>query len=86
MSTTEWIPSDNIAELPVMLAAINFVMEISAFPISAAIIIYFDPEAIEKLEEYPGVVENKRSSSMTACDFFKFVLLQFKVSLILGKV
>ena len=71
MSTTEWIPSDNIAELPVMLAATNFVMEISALPINAAIIIFFDPEAIEKLEEYPRVVENKLTS-MTACKFFNF--------------
>lgn len=48
--TIEWTPSDNIAELPVILTAINFIMEISVLPISAAIIIFFDSEAIEKLK------------------------------------
>ena len=46
-------------------------MEISALPINAAIIIFFDPEAIGKLEEYLRVVENKLTF-MTACDFFNF--------------
>ena len=73
MSTTEWIPSDNIAELPVMLAAINFVIEISALPISAAIIIFFDPEAIENLEEYFKVVGNKRLFMITR-DFLIFII------------
>jgi hypothetical protein len=43
-----------------MLAATNFVMEISTLPISAAMIIFFDPEAIEKLIEYLGVFVNNR--------------------------
>ena len=54
-----------------MLAAINFVIEISALPISAAIIIFFDPEAIENLEEYFKVVGNKLSFMITR-DFLIF--------------
>jgi len=56
-----------------MLAAINFVIEISALPISAAIIIFFDPEAIENLEEYFKVVGNKRSFMITR-DFLIFII------------
>lgn len=43
-----------------MLAATNLVMEISVLPISAAMMIFFDPEAIEKLIEYPRVFVNNR--------------------------
>jgi len=56
-----------------MLAAINFVIEISALPISAAIIIFFDPEAIENLEEYFKVVGNKLSFMITR-DFLIFII------------
>ena len=56
-----------------MLAAINFVIEISALPISAAIIIFFDPEAIENLEEYFKVVGNKRLFMITR-DFLIFII------------
>jgi hypothetical protein len=43
-----------------MLAATNFVIEISVLPISAAMIIFFDAEAIGKLIEYPGVFVNNQ--------------------------
>ena len=56
-----------------MLAAINFVIEISALPISAAIIIFFDPEAIENLEEYFKVAGNKLSFMITR-DFLIFII------------
>jgi len=56
-----------------MLAAINFVIEISALPISAAIIIFFDPEAIENLEEYFKVARNKLSFMITR-DFLIFII------------
>ena len=56
-----------------MLAAINFVIEISALPISAAIIIFFDPEAIENLEEYFKVARNKLSFMITR-DFLMFII------------
>ncbi len=52
-----------------MLAATNFVMEISVLPISAAMIIFFDPEAIEKLIEYPGVICKQPEISMIAYEF-----------------
>jgi hypothetical protein len=47
VSTIEWIPSDSIAELPVIKAAVNFVIAIRVLPISAAIITLVDPDAIE---------------------------------------
>jgi len=40
------MPSDIIAELPVTDAAINLVTDISALPISAAIMTFFEPDAI----------------------------------------
>lgn len=40
------MPSESIAALPVMEAAKNFVMEIRAFPISAAIITFLELEAM----------------------------------------
>jgi hypothetical protein len=46
VSTSEWMPSDIIAELPVTDAAINLVTDISALPISAAIMTRFEPDAI----------------------------------------
>ena len=42
MSTSEWIASLNIAELPVNAAAANFVTAISEFPASAAKITFLD--------------------------------------------
>jgi hypothetical protein len=36
VSTSEWIASDSIAELPVNAEAVNFVMAIRELPISAA--------------------------------------------------
>ena len=45
MSTTEWIASENIAELPVIPAAMNFVMAISRFPMKAATTTFIVDEA-----------------------------------------
>jgi hypothetical protein len=39
------MPSENIAELRVMKAAMNFVTAISALPIRAAKMTFFEPEA-----------------------------------------
>jgi len=36
VSTTEWTPSENIAELPVKKAATNFIIAINALPTRAA--------------------------------------------------
>ena len=40
------MPSDIIAELPVIADAINFVIEISALPANAAKMIFLEPEAM----------------------------------------
>jgi hypothetical protein len=40
------MPSDIIAELPVIPAAINLVIDISELPINAAIMTSFEPDAI----------------------------------------
>jgi hypothetical protein len=42
VSTTEWMPSESIAELPVNAAATNFVVAIRRFPIIAAKIAVID--------------------------------------------
>jgi hypothetical protein len=44
VSTTEWMPSESMAELPVIKAAINFVMAISVLPSKAAIITFVDED------------------------------------------
>ena len=44
MSTVEWIPSENIAELPVIVAATNLVTAMAKFPIIAAITVKVDEE------------------------------------------
>ena len=46
VSTTEWMPSDSIAELPVMAAATNLVTAISALPARAARMTGFDEAAM----------------------------------------
>tara|TARA_B100001093_G_C26495527_1_gene870945 strand:- start:380 stop:622 length:243 start_codon:yes stop_codon:yes gene_type:complete len=43
------MPSDIIAALPVIAEATNFVTAIRLLPIRAAIITFFDPEAIMRL-------------------------------------
>ena len=45
VSTAEWMPSDNIAELPVKKAAVNFVAAIRRFPMIAAKIAVTDSAA-----------------------------------------
>jgi hypothetical protein len=45
----------------VILAATNFVMEIRVFPIRAAMITFFDPEAMEELIKYLGIVVYNRN-------------------------
>jgi hypothetical protein len=44
VSTSEWIPSESIAELPVKPAAINLVMAIVRFPGIAAMIDSLDSD------------------------------------------
>jgi hypothetical protein len=46
VSTSEWIHSDIIAELPVIEAAANLVTDIRALPINAAIMTNFEPDAM----------------------------------------
>jgi hypothetical protein len=48
------MPSDIIAELPVTDAAINLVIDISEFPINAAIMTSFEPDAIFYPHQFRG--------------------------------
>jgi len=44
VSTTEWIPSESMAELPVRVAAPSLVMEIRVLPTKAAKMTFLDPD------------------------------------------
>ena len=46
MSTREWIPSESMAELPVISAAVNLVTAIRLFPTRAAQMTFFEAEDI----------------------------------------
>ena len=46
VSTREWMPSEIIAELPVIAAATNLMVAIARFPMIAATIAFFDSAAM----------------------------------------
>jgi len=48
------MPSDIMAELPVIDAAINLVIDISELPINAAIMTSFEPDAIFCPQQFRG--------------------------------
>jgi hypothetical protein len=63
------MPSDIIAELPVIDAATNLVIDISELPISAAIMTSFEPDAIfyphkfrATISQQPPVVKGRKTT------------------------
>ena len=54
MSTSEWMPSLIIAELPVMLPATNLMTAMAALPTIAAITAFLDSAAICAVYQRPG--------------------------------
>ena len=46
VSTSEWMPSEIIAELPVIAAAMNLMVAIARFPTIAAMIAFLDSAAM----------------------------------------
>src|SRR5665647_798434 len=63
VSTREWIPSEIIAELPVIAAATNLIVAIARFPMIAATIAFFDSAAMAPVYTAPGRRGRRRPAS-----------------------
>ena len=50
VSTKEWMPSENMAELPVIKAAANLVTAMRLLPARAAYMTFFEEDIYERLE------------------------------------
>jgi hypothetical protein len=55
------MPSESIAELPVIAAATNFVTAMSVFPMRAAMMTFLDDDAMDTLNEKELNVERMRA-------------------------
>lgn len=72
VSTREWMPSENIAELPVRLAAMNFVMAIRVLPTRAARITFLLPDAMGVLSYIRAMSMNSRVSLFRRASLVEF--------------
>jgi hypothetical protein len=70
VSTTEWIPSVSIAELPVKADAINFVTAIKRFPMIAAKIAVFDSLSVVGSLSVISYIEPKKIAPCNASNDF----------------